>query len=236
MEGKQKGITLFLVGLLLLGGRELEVVLFAKLEKLRVCYLPVRTTPYLAKGWLCDARKEVRPDSFVDELPDHGATPYMIAFLGDGLAVVPCGDVPVVRYHPDVFYDKSVRVGFIQVVVIHLSAPFGQEGKDIHEWERLEMHCAVGEVNHRPSRSLGVGVNTDKEGAWFVMLSVHTLEWEIVSWLLLGRCARGWCWLYHWRLRCWLCLELWLLPRVCDIPRIHLGVPASVKLSALDAD
>jgi len=140
-------------------------VLFAKLEKLGMGYFSVYPTPHLAKGWLCDARKEVRPDGFVDELPDHGATPYMIAFLGDGLAVVPCGDVPVVRYRPDVFYDKSVRVGFIQVVVIHLSAPFGQEGKDIHEGECLEMHRAVGEVNHRPSRSLGVGVNTDKEGA-----------------------------------------------------------------------
>ena len=31
-------------------------------------------------------------------------------------------------------------------------------------------------------------------------------------------------------------LELWLLPRVCDIPRIHLGVPPPVELSALDAD
>ena len=31
-------------------------------------------------------------------------------------------------------------------------------------------------------------------------------------------------------------LELWLLPRVCDIPRIHLGVPPPIELSALDAD
>lgn len=84
MEGKQKGVTLFLVGLLLLGGRELEVVLFAKLEKLRVGYFPVRTAPYLAERWLRYARKEVRPDSFVDELPDHGATPDVVAFLGDG--------------------------------------------------------------------------------------------------------------------------------------------------------
>ena len=47
------------------------------------------------------------------------------------------------------------------------------------------MHGAVGEVNYRPSRSLGVGVNTDKEGAWFVMLSAHTLEGEFVSGLVV---------------------------------------------------
>ena len=33
-----------------------------------------------------------------------------------------------------------------------------------------------------------------------------------------------------------MCLELWLLRSVGYIPRIHLGVPPSVELSALDAD
>ena len=76
-------------------------------------------------------------------------------------------------------------------MVVHLSAPFGQEGKDVHEGKRLEMHGAVGEVNHRPSRSLRVGVNTDEEGALFVSLSAHTLEGEFVSGLRL----LGWLWL-----------------------------------------
>ena len=221
VEGKQKGVTLLLVGCLLLGERELEVVLFAKLEKLVVGYFPVYSTPHLAKWWLCDAWEKVRPDSFVDELPDHGATPDVVAFLGDGLSVVPCGDVPVVCHPPDVFYDKSVRVGFVQIVVIHLSAPFGQEGKDVHEWKRLEMHGAVGEVNARPSRSLGVGVNTDKECALFVSLSAHTLEGEVVSGLRL----LGWLWL--WRsTRSWLRLELRLLRSVRHVPYSHLSVPS----------
>ncbi len=110
VDSEEQRVTLFLVGLLLLGGKELEVELFAKLEELRVCYLPVRTAPYLAKGWLRYAWKEMRPDGFVDKLTYHGATPYMVAFLGDGLSVIPWRDVPVVRYRPDVFYDKSVRV------------------------------------------------------------------------------------------------------------------------------
>ena len=206
-------------------------MLFAKLEKLRVCYLPVRTAPYLAKGWLCDAREKVRPDGFVDKLTYHGATPDVVAFLGDGLSVVPWRDVPVVCHPPDVFYDKSVRVGFIQIVVIHLSAPFGQEGKDVHEWERLEMHGAVGEVNYRPSRSLGIGIDTDEEGAWFVSLSAHTLEGEFVSglrllgWLWLGRCARG-----------WLRLELRLLRSVRHVPCTDFGVPLVVPFTALNVD
>lgn len=147
--------------------------------------------------------------------------------------------MPVVCYPPDVFHDKAVRVGFIQIVFVHLSAPFGQEGKDVHEGERLEMHGAVGEVNHRPSRSLRVGVDTDKEWAWFAMLSAHTLEGQVVSglrlwgWLWLGRC---WCSLRHWWLRGWLRLELWLLRSIGDIPRIHLGVPSSVVLTALYID
>lgn len=84
MQGKQKGITLFLIGLLLLGGREDEVVLFAKLEKLGVGYFPVRTTPYLAERWLCYAWEEMCPEGFIDELPYHGAAPDVVAFLGDG--------------------------------------------------------------------------------------------------------------------------------------------------------
>ena len=209
-------------------------MLFAQLEELGVGDLPVRPAPYLAKGWLRYALEEMRPDGFVDKLTYHGATPYVVAFLGDGLAVVPCGDVPVVCHRPDVFYDKSVRVGFIQVVVIHLSAPFGQEGKNIHEWECLEMHRAVGEVNHRPSRSLRVWVDTDKEGARFVSLSAHTLEWEVVSGLLFWRSALYW--LCHWRLGSWLRLELWLLRSVRHIPRTDFGVPLAVPFTALDVD
>ncbi len=88
-------------------------MLFAKLEKLGVRYLPIRTTPYLAERWLCYAWEEMRPDGFVDKLTDHGAPPDVVAFLGDGQSVVPWRDVPVVRHPPDVFHDKAVRVGFI---------------------------------------------------------------------------------------------------------------------------
>ena len=99
------------------------------------------------------------------------------------------------------------------------------------------MHGAVGEVNYRPSRSLGIGVNTDKEGAWFVMLSAHTLEGKIVSglrlwgWLWLGRSTR--CRLRNWWLRGW-CLRL--LTCIGYVPRIDLRVPTSIKFAALYID